>query len=278
MDHSPSVYYIIEILMPIATSRLLVGLVFLIAIMCVTIVPVSQAKSEPVHNWATLTGQVLWPNDKAIPHEPIKVTADRKACGELFDQSVIVDEKTRGLKNVVVWLRPDDTVRGNHFPKDRIHPSLQKVKATKHSISSTRCQYSPRIVALRVDDTLAFPSDKTINHSPNVSSEHYSKTLPPNDEYHTKPIEYQSSPISFACNIHPWMRGYARVFDHPYFTVTDDEGKFTIEKVPVGNWRIVYWHETGYQRGREGGLGEVIEVKQGDNKVSPNDFVTRTQS
>jgi hypothetical protein len=52
-----------------------------------------------------------------------------------------------------------------------------------------------------------------------------------------------------------------RVFDHPYFAITDQDGKFEIKDAPVGKWRIVYWHELGFHKGREGILGFPIEVK-----------------
>jgi hypothetical protein len=46
-----------------------------------------------------------------------------------------------------------------------------------------------------------------------------------------------------------------RVFDHPYFATTDENGNFEIPNAPVGKWRLVYWHEDGYHKGREGVLG-----------------------
>jgi hypothetical protein len=58
------------------------------------------------------------------------------------------------------------------------------------------------------------------------------------------------------------MSGYVRVFENPYFAVTDDDGKFTIPNAPVGKFRLVAWHEkVGYLGGREGRFGTPIEIK-----------------
>jgi polysaccharide lyase family 4-like protein len=45
------------------------------------------------------------------------------------------------------------------------------------------------------------------------------------------------------CDVHPWMSAYAGVFDHPFFSVTKTDGKFTISDLPAGTYEIDAWHE-----------------------------------
>ena len=66
-----------------------------------------------------------------------------------------------------------------------------------------------------------------------------------------KPLVNEKPPIQYKCTIHGWMTGYVRIFDHPYYAVTDANGNFEIKNAPVGKFRIVYWHENGV-RGGEG--------------------------
>ncbi len=53
---------------------------------------------------------------------------------------------------------------------------------------------------------------------------------------------------------HPWMLAFIHVFDHPYHAVTDAEGAFRIEGVPVGTHRVRLWHagldRLGWSSGR----------------------------
>jgi hypothetical protein len=42
---------------------------------------------------------------------------------------------------------------------------------------------------------------------------------------------------------HPWVLGYVHSFAHPYFAVTDAEGRFRIAGVPPGQYTIRTWHE-----------------------------------
>lgn len=61
--------------------------------------------------------------------------------------------------------------------------------------------------------------------------------------------------------MHPWMDAKMFVFDHPYFAVTDDNGRFTIDKAPAGPCRLVVWHEDGgWLGGNKQGIATIIEA------------------
>lgn len=40
---------------------------------------------------------------------------------------------------------------------------------------------------------------------------------------------------------YPWSRAWIRVFDHPYFAVTNRDGIFTIDSVPPGDYTLKMW-------------------------------------
>jgi hypothetical protein len=42
---------------------------------------------------------------------------------------------------------------------------------------------------------------------------------------------------------HPWTRAYLAVFDHPYYAVTETDGKFKIDSLPPGQYTVNIWHE-----------------------------------
>ena len=86
------------------------------------------------------------------------------------------------------------------------------------------------------------------------------------------PLVAEGPPIQYKCTIHGWMTGYVRIFDHPYYAVTDADGKFEIKNAPAGKYRIVYWHENGFQGGAQGRFGEEIEIKGPATDVKPIDF------
>lgn len=42
---------------------------------------------------------------------------------------------------------------------------------------------------------------------------------------------------------HPGMLAWVHVVEHPYFAVSDDDGRFRIEGVPPGTYTVRVWHE-----------------------------------
>ena len=216
-------------------------------------------------NWVTLRGRVVVPQELKLEPKRIEVTADREHClkdGTLVYENIVINPKNRGLKNVIVWLRPDTLDRKDSIPRDRIHPTLDNVASRHHVIDQPCCQFVPRILAARAGDTLEIKNSATVPHNVNYSGETaFNITIPVGKSYQAdNPLVAQSTPIPFKCDLHPWMAGRLRVFDHPYFAITDDDGNFEIKLAPAGNWRLVYWHEDGFHKGREGVLGDRITI------------------
>ncbi len=231
----------------------------------------------PNGDWITVKGQVVM--TKAPEPRKVDVTTDKQHClskGPLVYEDIIVNPKSHGVKNVIVWLRPATKDRKDPFPQDKIHPGLAKAAPKTIEIDQPCCQFVPRVVAARAGDVIEFKNSAPVNHNINFSADdnEFNVNLPPNGDKKTNPLKAQSSPVTFKCDIHPWMAGRARVFDHPYFAVTDADGKFEIKLVPKGNWNIVYWHEDGFHKGRNGVLGFPLdgEVKGNTMELKPIDL------
>src|SRR6266566_1627035 len=50
--------------------------------------------------------------------------------------------------------------------------------------------------------------------------------------------------VRLGCDVHPWMRGWLVVLDHPHAAVTGADGRFAIAAVPAGSYTLALWHET----------------------------------
>ena len=238
-----------------------------------SVTPPKNVEVPKTFDSVTLRGRVQWPDGKPLPNRvpiPIPLGADRDFFGPaVLPMNLLVDPNSRGIRNVLVWLRPDSDDRTKTFPLNKIVPGVLKPAPKTHSIGVKDGHFEPRVLAAHSGDRLHFSNNTPIAMNFNFNSDIESANVlvkPTAGFSPTKPLEAQRIPISFVCNIHPWMQGRIRVFDHPYFATTDKDGKFEIKNAPVGKWRIVYWHEDGFHKGRDGILGFPIEIK-GDRKT-----------
>lgn len=65
--------------------------------------------------------------------------------------------------------------------------------------------------------------------------------------------------FSMQCGFHAYMESWALVVDHPYYATTDEDGKFHIEDIPPGTYKLTIWHP--YLRE---GYEQVVTVKAKD--------------
>ena len=64
------------------------------------------------------------------------------------------------------------------------------------------------------------------------------------------------------CGFHAYMESWAMAVNNPYYALTDENGKFSLEQVPPGTYQLVVWHpQTGP------GMTKMVTV-QPDGKVT----------
>jgi hypothetical protein len=216
--------------------------------------------------WGTIKGQIIYGGENLPKPEKIKVTQNQDHClakGDLFQQTWTIDPKSKGVRDVFVWMEP---VGGKNGPPLPIHPKLKDVPKKMVEIDQPRCLFIPNAVAIREGQVILAKNTATIPHNfkwaghPLVNPGG-NKLMPPGTNFEINDLKADALPVKLECNIHPWMNGYLRVFDHPYFAVTDTDGKFEIPLAPAGKYKLKIWHSTGWLGGVKGRAGYDVAVK-----------------
>jgi hypothetical protein len=252
---------------------------------CVRILLMAAAVVAPAaahaQDWAGVKGQVVLPADKPVPErKKLDITQDKQHClskGDILDETVIINPKSKGIKNVVVWLRPADPNPRAAFPKDKIHPADAARKPAAVAIDQPCCMFTPRVTLARVGDTIEVKNSAPVPHNFFWSSGNngeFNVAIPAMGAWKMpQAVATENVPIGYKCTIHPWMSGWVRVFDHPYAAVTDDDGKFELKNAPAGKWNLVVWHEkVGFLGGAKGRFGTEIDIKGPTLELKPIAF------
>jgi plastocyanin len=107
-------------------------------------------------------------------------------------------------------------------------------------------QFVPRVLAVTVGTTVDFPnSDKTFH---NVFSLSRVRTFdlgrfPPG---RTSAVRFDRPGIvPVFCDIHSHMSAYILIFSHPFFAVSDNDGRYEIPSIPPGTYSLMVWSELG---------------------------------
>ncbi|MGQ0634675.1 MAG: SpaA isopeptide-forming pilin-related protein [Planctomycetaceae bacterium] len=211
----------------------------------------------------TFTGTIVLDGDvpqltpAASKNDP--TVKDPQVClanGDVPNESLVVDPKSKGIKNVFVYLAkaPEGAAgaKGPGLPID---------------FDQQNCRFLPHALLVHAPVTVLVKSNDGVPHNTRTSplrNDAFNQTIPANDRKGVE-LKYKKPerlPVEVKCDFHPWMKAYHLVLDHPYMAVTDENGKFTISDLPAGKHEFIIWQE------KKGYLNKKyeVEIKAGETK------------
>ena len=231
------------------------------------IIPLLFGVEVHAQNWGSVKAQIVW-GDSAVPdREKITVMKDQGHCsgnGPLLSEVLLIEPKSKGIKNVLVWLKSTDD-----SPLS-IHPDLKKVPTADVEIDQPLCQFNPRVVALREGQSLVVKNSAPVAHSAKLDGRvnALNQLIPPGGSLRLsgeKSLKTEPKPIPLSCALHGWMSGLIGVFDHPYFAVSNDRGIIEIKNAPAGECAILMFHEKfGWMHLGKRSSGQRIKIPAND--------------
>jgi hypothetical protein len=165
------------------------------------------------------------------------VQKDNDWCGTKKKSPRLVLGKDNGVRNTVISL--EGIAAG------------KKLAATgKYVLDQRKCEYVPHVLLLPMGAPLVIVNSDAVLH--NVHTYGTEGRTVFNIAQPVKGFQFPVKPSKFpvpgayhaTCDAgHPWMSAYVVAIEHPYYALTDANGKFELTDVPPGTYRIKMWHE-----------------------------------
>jgi plastocyanin len=210
----------------------------------------SSKSAEPSSPSATPSGQkvdtatagdvkgVAMLDGAAPKNQVIKMNADpvcmKEAKGTQEQETYLVGGDGKSLGNVFVYV------------KDGLGNYVFDTPTDTAKIDQKECRYHPHVFGMRVGQALEIvnsdPTLHNIHAMPKENSE-FNNGQPIQGMKMTHTFDKKEVMVPFKCDVHGWMNAYVGVMDHPYFAVTDKDGKFELKSLPPGTYTIEAWHE-----------------------------------
>ncbi|HZR23577.1 MAG TPA: carboxypeptidase regulatory-like domain-containing protein [Vicinamibacterales bacterium] len=114
-----------------------------------------------------------------------------------------------------------------------------------HAVMDQRNEtFVPHVLAITTGTTVDFPNSDKFYHNVFSLSKTKRFDLGRYAAGNSKAVKFDRAGIvRVFCDIHSHMNAYILVFSHPFFAITDDEGRYHIDNVPPGTYNVVAWHE-----------------------------------
>jgi plastocyanin len=186
---------------------------------------------------STITGSITF-DGKAPALRPLAMDADPD-CAKKHTAPVANEMLALGggntMGNVVVWVSKG-LAAGKSYP----------APTTPVVIDQKGCQYAPHVMGIMVGQPYKILNSDGILHNihtlPKINAS-FNKGMPATVKEATTTFPKSETMFNIKCDVHPWMSAYLGVFTHPFFSVTNTDGKFTISGLDAGTYEITAWHE-----------------------------------
>ncbi|HOC18067.1 MAG TPA: carboxypeptidase regulatory-like domain-containing protein [Vicinamibacterales bacterium] len=112
--------------------------------------------------------------------------------------------------------------------------------------------FDPHLMAITAGTTVAFPNDDRTYHNVFSLSKPRRFDLGRYAAGRSKDVRFERPGlVRVFCDIHAHMNAFIHVFDHRFYAATNERGRYRIDRVPPGTYRVTAWYEGVDQQTRE---------------------------
>ncbi|HMS56083.1 MAG TPA: hypothetical protein PKA27_11850 [Fimbriimonadaceae bacterium] len=121
-----------------------------------------------------------------------------------------------------------------------------KSKPIKAVVDQRNRAFDPHISVVPVGSTIEFPNNDTVFHNvfAAFNAKKFDLGLYSKGQKKSQTFD-KPGLVALMCSIHSEMSAFIMVVDSAYYAVASKAGIFRLNDVPVGEYELKVWHETG---------------------------------
>lgn len=134
----------------------------------------------------------------------------------------------------------------------------------RHVMEQRGREFLPRIMAIPVGSTVAFPNFDTVFHNVFSTSPVGAFDLGIYKAGQAREVKFDKEGIvRLGCNLHANMSAHIVVVSQPHYVVTDDKGAFKFSRLAPGTYKLKAWSERS-----KAPITMTVKIKPGNNEVT----------
>jgi plastocyanin len=116
------------------------------------------------------------------------------------------------------------------------------------SIQSKGCQFLPFVNVVQNGGTLNMTNEDPLLHNSQIYQSDKGNIIlnvpmaPNSKSTHTLVFEKNHHIYQMICGMHEFMQTWGYAVDNPYYARVDQNGRFTIDGIPPGTYKLIAWH------------------------------------
>ncbi len=180
----------------------------------------------------TIVGTVKFAGEN--PNFPaVSVDIDQETCGtDPKPSKKLILSEDHGIKDAFVCVMGVNGEKLAGLEENPVFPVAN-------------CEFTNHLMVVPRDTVVDFTNEDNVLHEIHSFSNKnrpFRKDLPVGDIISI--LFTKAEKIRIICEVHKWSEAFLVVHNDPYFSLTDEDGNYKIENVPVGTYELQVWQES----------------------------------